>query len=367
MPMPSGEYKIFEDFIRRLFQAYDIPLSAEVELAGRFRADFVLTLPTGLRIVVETKLYGSTRAETMRLRQALAQVTSFSQGGGADGALLIVSIRLTADQRNEKRSRLDEALIFDLVDILYWSLISEDLFEEYYSFMLAIAFDSESSQSEIRRAAKEAKRRVSTRHQPTRERLLALLNSTATLNAVDAATPEIGEGSRLCMTLRELDPGRPDASAFELIAIDIIKYLFGRNLSRLEPQNVLDNGLRIDLCAKILPKDFFWKDLVRDFNCRYIVFEFKNYAGKISQEQVYSTEKYLLRDALRTIAIVISREGPDEGAKSASKGALREAGKVIVHLDLNDICQMLKEKDGGGTPEEILEQRLDEMLMSLAR
>ena len=167
--------------------------------------------------------------------------------------------------------------------------------------------------------------------------------------------------------MRELQPGRADAQRFERLVSEIVQYLFHENFSKWEKQNAIDSGLRMDLCAKLFPKDRFWKDLGRDFNCRYVVFEFKNYSEQVTQEQVYSTEKYLLRDALRTIAIIISTRGADTGALIAAKGALREAGKVIVHLDINDLCEMLRERDTGGSPEKVIETRLDDMLMSLAR
>lgn len=367
MPRLTGEYHIFDNFIYELFRAYDIPFQAGVALARGLKVDLILTLPSGRRVVVENKLYGSTVAETVPIRQALAQLRSLMQQSGSSGALLIVSTRLATYQRKQNRSRLEGALIFDLTDLFYWFLVNDDLFEEYYSFMLAIAFDNELSRSEIRKSAEDAKQKALTQP-PIRQLLLDILDDcTETLIVGESPDLKNGKGAKLCLALRDLDPGRPDASAFEHLATDVINYLFGRNLSRIEPQNILDNGLRIDLCAKILPKDFFWQNLVRDFNCRYIVFEFKNYKSKISQEQVYSTEKYLLRDALRTIAIVFSQQGPDKGAKIASKGALREAGKVIIHLDLNDVCKMLEEKDGGGTPEKLLEERFDEMLMTLAR
>ena len=51
------------------------------------------------------------------------------------------------------------------------------------------------------------------------------------------------------------------------------------------------------------------------YKSRYIVFEFKNYNDEITQNEVYSTNKYLYREALRTVAIVISRYKMNVNAK----------------------------------------------------
>ena len=60
----------------------------------------------------------------------------------------------------------------------------------------------------------------------------------------------------------------------------------------------------MDLIARLVPKETsaFWQSLAQDFRCRYIVFEFRNYTEEISQNQIYTTEKYLYPTALRPAA-----------------------------------------------------------------
>jgi hypothetical protein len=97
------------------------------------------------------------------------------------------------------------------------------------------------------------------------------------------------------------------------------------------------------------------------------VFEFKNYGTKIKQGQIYTTEKYLFGTALRSTAIIISRNGADSHALVAAWGALRESGKLIVNLDLDDLCKMLHYKDVGDDHNSLLIERIDDMLMRLER
>jgi hypothetical protein len=65
----------------------------------------------------------------------------------------------------------------------------------------------------------------------------------------------------------------------------------------------------------------FWATLAADFHTRYVVFEFKNYSGPITQDQVYATEKYLKKSALRSVAIVVAKNGAAESAIQAMRGA----------------------------------------------
>jgi hypothetical protein len=97
------------------------------------------------------------------------------------------------------------------------------------------------------------------------------------------------------------------------------------------------------------------------------VFEFKNYLMKIKQGQIYTTEKYLFGTALRSTAIIISRCGADNNALAAARGALRENGKLIINLDIEDMCAMLHLKDQGDDHNAILVERVDDMLMMLER
>jgi hypothetical protein len=99
-----------------------------------------------------------------------------------------------------------------------------------------------------------------------------------------------------------------------------------------------------------------------------VVFEFKNYGGKIKQGQIHTTEKYLYRTALRSTAIIISRKGADENALAVCRGALREQGKLIINLTTDDVCKMLHLRDEpGGDCNSVLTEYVDRMLMRLER
>ncbi len=106
----------------------------------------------------------------------------------------------------------------------------------------------------------------------------------------------------------------------------------------------------------------------KDFVVSYIVFEFKNYGKKITQREIYTTEKYLFGTALRKVAIIISRQGNDDHALQAAKGSLRESGKLILCLSDADLLEMAAIKlQGSDEPAVFLSNMLDRLLVHLEK
>lgn len=166
-------------------------------------------------------------------------------------------------------------------------------------------------------------------------------------------------------------PGREHFSLYESVCTDILKYVLGDYLTLWKRQELSNKGLyRFDLCCKIKDgtnQDFF-DTIKRYFNTKYIVFEFKNYTEKITQQEIYTTEKYLYEKALRKVAIIISRIGADDHAQQAVKGTLRENGKLILCLSDNSLLEMIDIKASGEQePAEFLSTILDDLLLHLEK
>ena len=75
---------------------------------------------------------------------------------------------------------------------------------------------------------------------------------------------------------------------------------------------------------------------------------------------------YHLDSALRSVAIIVARNGYDSGARRAIQGALREAGKLIIVLDLEDVLRLLRAKDSGLEPSDLLVEYFDGLLTAMA-
>lgn len=155
---------------------------------------------------------------------------------------------------------------------------------------------------------------------------------------------------------------------YEKICSDIVKYLFENEFKKFDEQHsTKDNIFRMDLLVSIKGSTDFWKFLINHYNTRFIVFEFKNYEDKISQNLIYITEKYLYDIALRNVAIIISRNGFSENANHAAMGCLIEHGKLIINLTDEDLIAMITAKKEGDDPSEYLYDKVESFLMSISK
>lgn len=171
--------------------------------------------------------------------------------------------------------------------------------------------------------------------------------------------------------LLKINHGKEQFRKYEETCIEILKYVLGEYLTLWEVQESSNDGLyRFDLCCKIkhgINHDFF-DTIKQHFNTKYIVFEFKNCQEKITQKEIYTTEKYLYEKALRKVAIIISRQGADDNALKAAKGSLREHGKLIICLSNNSLLEMIDIKmRGGQEPADFLSAILDDILVHLEK
>lgn len=168
--------------------------------------------------------------------------------------------------------------------------------------------------------------------------------------------------------LKSINPGKIEFALYEQKCEEILRYLFIENLVGWHKQLITDDELnRYDLICRVKNGNEFWNVIINEFKSRYVVFEFKNYNSKVKQTQVYTTEKYLFQKALRNVCFMISRFGLDDNACTATKGILRESGKLIIDLCDDDLINMLNIKENGEEPSDYLFGLLDKRLLMLSK
>lgn len=164
--------------------------------------------------------------------------------------------------------------------------------------------------------------------------------------------------------------GREGAQEYEELCIEALRALFIDDLSLWEKQKSSNNTqLRFDLICKIkngVDKDF-WNIAQKHFNTKYIIFEFMNYSKKITQKEIYTTERYLYTKALRNIAIIISPLEPQKNAIAAMYGSLRENGKLVLYITKDDILEMLNAKLDNKDPADFISNKLDDILVKIGK
>lgn len=176
-------------------------------------------------------------------------------------------------------------------------------------------------------------------------------------------------GISLIEELKNIPKGKEGAYKFEEWCIRVLKYLFNDYLVGWKEQSTTIDGLhRRDLVCRV--KDSYtevWQFISHTLKSRYVIFEFKNYSEKITQREIFTTERYIYPMALRNCAFIISREGASNSAQQVIDGAMREHGKLIISLSTEDINFLLEGKDKGEDPNIYLFNKIDDFLISLSR
>jgi hypothetical protein len=168
--------------------------------------------------------------------------------------------------------------------------------------------------------------------------------------------------------INECKAGKQQAVVYEDVCNDVLNYLFNDEFRLTSKQHYTDDKLfRMDLLCTLKGTSAFWDFLITHYNSRFVVFEYKNHGKQLSQNFIYTTEKYLHNAALRNVAIIISRKGFSPNAEIVSKGCLKEHGKLIIGLTDQDLIKMLHEKDSGGEPSDYLLGIVERFLMSVSK
>ena len=147
---------------------------------------------------------------------------------------------------------------------------------------------------------------------------------------------------RLSDMLEQIPCNRDNFINYERFCTKYISQIFKNNIDKPKTQKTNNQGLyRFDIIASIKKDpDSFWKFIYDKFNSCFILFDCKNYSDKITQNEIYMTERYLYNNALRNVGIILSRKGGDVNANKACQGILKEHGKLILILNDEDLKEM---------------------------
>jgi len=338
--------QIFEQFIFDLFNSFklDVKLISQPTDKG---VDIEINKDSN-KYGIEVKIYRSRRIPISTIKTSLIQLQYNLQKNDYKGGFLVSTANIEPSIREELKKEF-KIEIFDRGILISLTNGNEKLSKELETILLEL---SQSGEEDIYDG-------------------VYTISEKYNINFIDFKKPIfpiINKGEQLCKELTALSKGRTNAKKYETKCEEILKYIFENDFSNWQNQTKTMDTLHIfDLIAKISSTNDFWKLLARDFHSRFVVFEFKNYTKKIKQSQVYSTEKYLYKTALRNIAIILTREGAEKNAITAMEGSLRESGKLIISLNQKDICKMLKMKDDGDDPNSYLTEKIDNILMKLSR
>ena len=342
-------YREFENLIVELLTIYNI-INERNKFIGNEEVDIILKKGNQDQAFVEVKIYRSKKIHLSQIKRALQRLVFIINEGHVNHGLLVISSIIDNEIKESLKQKYgitiwDRSTLYQLFESY------PELRERLESVLVELAEDDREDIFEG----------IST------EDIDFEIGSIWKLRAKKANT-YISNGRKLCDELNEIQAGKVDYKRFELKCEEILKYIFDTDLTAWHHQARTEDGLnQFDLICRITSSHDFWRSLSRNFNCRYMLFEFKNYRDKIKQGQVYTTEKYLFNKALRSVGFIIAKNGAEDNAIKAMKGALREHGKLLICLTPEDLCKMLDKKDKGDDPNSYLAEIVDDFLIKLSR
>jgi hypothetical protein len=275
--------------------------------------DFLAEL-NGITWAIEVRFYRSALASISLIGNAAAALVARGNTIAVNRAMLVVSCYLPPEMR-EFLEKTYQLLLVDRVDLSIWALKDPVLAKR-----LEMILDDHLMQARGSDAPSKG---------DTFEHAVARANKLSS-----DVPPEENTGRRLCEELRNLGYGTKNWREFEKLCEKALRYLFDDSLSGWASQKrTIDRRNVYDLVCRVKSSNAFWEFIVEQLTSKYVLFEFKNYNRPIKKLQILTTECYLLENALRRAAIVITRKGADVSANVARDGAMREHGKLILIID----------------------------------
>jgi hypothetical protein len=337
--MKESTYVEFMEFCFKLFFKYNLKVQKDEAKGVEF---FDISDNKGNKYIATTKYYKSEKVMHYNISIAVEQIKAIS----SEVNRVLVIFSPVDDKIKSEIKRDHDISILDICNLLY--LVKDDttLHDALCGLMNNVLYDL---------SKYEGKEPID----------IELFNDTSKLVSI-CSTPKryIDYIDRL----KGIKYGKAQFRKYEILCKEILEYLFNGKLTGFKEQERSDGGLnRMDLVCRITSSNGFWELIKQGFHSRYVVFEFKNYEDEVNQTQIYTTEKYLFRLALRNVSFLVTRKGVSENADKAINGVLRESGKLIVPLDDYDLITMLKLKSGGELPEDYLFEKVDDMLLSLSK
>lgn len=342
MNQSVSTWQLFEDLVRRILEANNFQVRVN-NIRGDRGFDLLANFENE-NWAIEVKYYRTTRAQPSLIDAAAVRVASNGVAARAQKGMLVVSCILPVELREVLEQRFHITFV-DQVDLRIWCKSHPDLMEELDALLEANPSEPQTTSP--------------TRDEPTR--------SSKPLGSV-SRQPLDTKGTKLCQELKSIKKGKTSWAQYEKVCEKILKYLFPNDLYGWHSQKRTDDGLnRYDYVCRVRPTTEFWKFIIDHLDSRYVLFEFKNYSGKIKQGQILTTEKYLLERGLRRMAIIMTRVGAEPHAVAMTQGAMREQGKLMLILNDEKVCEMLHMKERGEDPTDCLFEIADNFLLTLPR
>lgn len=301
--------------------------------AAATTADFVFKRPPDNELtVVEAKLSRSRRMEDSLFRNALEELKRHREARKAKNALLILTAELTEAQVQEAERQAVQ--VWGIAQLLPLAIKTPTLAETLADLLREIS----SAPAQFAEAMQ-------------------------LLEAHTARAKQKGEGARLVAELDQTKPGKENHRKFEQAGEKAIRHLFAEQVQRWSVPVLIEDGLnRPTLIVRMVPRHDVWAGLCEAFSSPYLAIGFLNDAEPAAFGDVVNAARHLHPRARRSIGILVTRAGFDAGARRAAVETLREQGKLVLMVSLQDVREMLIARDAGDDYHDFFHERASDLM-----
>jgi len=174
---------------------------------------------------------------------------------------------------------------------------------------------------------------------------------------------ELEEIQTLIKRLDECPKGKEGWKIYEDVCLDILNYLFVPPLGEPKIQSRRESG--VDIRDAIYPNrnsNENWKFIRDDYDAKYIVFEFKNYAddgAEIDKHVLLQIDDYL-KKTIGRFGIICSKKSPNKSGIEKRKDVFIENNKLILFVNNEHMKEMLLRKHKKLDPSDVLIDLIDD-------
>ncbi|MGA2617911.1 MAG: restriction endonuclease [Thermoguttaceae bacterium] len=162
--------------------------------------------------------------------------------------------------------------------------------------------------------------------------------------------------------LNRCPTGQEHFADYEGAVIEILSYLFPESLGEPKPQDrTLDGKQRRDVLFRNRRTRPLWDRVFHRFDADFLIVDCKNHGDPVDGAVISDVDKYGNK-ALGRFVLVVSRFGAEASVAGTQARVFRDSNTIVLVLSDEQLLEMVARKERGQSPEDVIEDVLDEML-----
>jgi hypothetical protein len=179
--------------------------------------------------------------------------------------------------------------------------------------------------------------------------------------------PTLTEASKLLQNLQDCEPGKKQWKKYQDICKEILCYCLVPPLMEPLEQSETRDGMHIRDIIFHIPHEHkgFWTFIINKFGWALVI-ECKNYANPIDENQLLISSKYVGKDKLSRLGLVVTRKGLSNNGIKSQENIWKSDGKMLLCMDDEDIAKMLELKNHRDEPWKVIDKKMRNFMTSLS-